>query len=196
MTVCVGPARSKPAISARLAHREFRLGPADYFRRMLTTLQSLEEWIWTDADMPVDLSRVNKNSAMGATVQADGTGFRTWAPNASNVFVLAGSALAGSNDPSWRPAPEDALASLGDGSWGGFLPDVADGDPYMFFVEGAGSAGWKRDPYARELTLSPAFPDSFCVVRNPQSYSWRDQSWQPLAFNDLIIYQLHVGTWW
>ena len=146
--------------------------------------------------MPVDLSRVNKYSAMGATVQSDGTGFRTWAPDASNVFVLAGSALAGCNDPSWRPAPEDGLASLGDGSWGGFLPDVGDGDRYMFFVEGAGSAGWKRDPYARELTLAPAFPDSFCVVRNPQSYSWRDDTWHPPAFNDLIIYQLHVGTWW
>ena len=146
--------------------------------------------------MPVDLSRVNINSAMGATVRADGTGFRTWAPNARNVFLLAASALAGSNDPSWRPAPEDALASLGDGSWGGFLPDVADGDPYMFFVEGAGSAGWKRDPYARELTLAPAFPDSFCVVRNPQSYAWRDDAWRPPAFNDLVIYQLHVGTWW
>jgi 1,4-alpha-glucan branching enzyme len=66
----------------------------------------------------------------------------------------------------------------------------------MFFVEGVGSAGWKRDPYARELTPSPAFPDSYCVVRVPESYSWRAEGWQSPRFNDLIIYQLHVGTWW
>jgi len=113
--------------------------------------------------MAVDLGRVNKNSTMGATVRSVGTGFRTWAPNAKTVSVVAGSALDVINEPSWRPAPEDNLAALGDGSWGGFLAGVGDGDPYMFFVEGAGSAGWKRDPYARELTLSPAFPDSQTV---------------------------------
>ena len=146
--------------------------------------------------MPSDLSRVNKNSAMGATVEPDGTGFRTWAPNARNVSVVTGSALAVSDEPSWRPAPEDGLASLGDGSWGGFLAGVGDGDPYMFFVEGVGSTGWKRDPFARELTESPAFPGSYCVVRDPRDYSWHDEGWQSPRFNDLIIYQLHVGTWW
>ncbi|HXQ06065.1 MAG TPA: hypothetical protein VN831_15120, partial [Bradyrhizobium sp.] len=113
-----------------------------------------------DADMPVDLSRVNKNTAMGATVRANGTGFRTWAPNAKQVYVVTGSALAAHHEPSWRPAPEHGLTPLGDGSWGGFLAGVGDGEPYMFFVEGIGSAGWKRDAYARELSLSPAFPDS------------------------------------
>jgi len=146
--------------------------------------------------MPSDLSRVNKNSAMGATVEPDGTGFRTWAPNARNVSVVTGSALAVSDEPSWRPAPEDGLASLGDGSWGGFLAGVGDGDPYMFFVEGVGSTGWKRDPFARELTESPAFPGSYCVVRDPRDYSWHDEGWQSPRFNDLMIYQLHVGTWW
>ena len=99
--------------------------------------------------MPVDLSRVNKNTAMGATVRANGTGFRTWAPNARQVYVVTGGALAAHHEPSWRPAPEDGLMPLGDGSWGGFLAGAGDGEPYMFFVEGIGSAGWKRDAYAR-----------------------------------------------
>ena len=146
--------------------------------------------------MPVDLSRVDTSTAMGATAWSGGTAFRTWAPNARNVSVVAGSALSAVGDPSWRPAPEDRLARLGDGSWGGFLAGAGSGDSYMFFVEGAGSSGWKRDPYARELTISPAFPDSYCVVRGPHDYPWHDQAWQPPKFNDLIIYQLHVGTWW
>jgi 1,4-alpha-glucan branching enzyme len=146
--------------------------------------------------MPVDVSRVDTSSAMGATVRSDGTAFRTWAPDARNVSVVTGPALAASNDPAWRPAPEDRLARLADGSWGGFVAGTGDCDPYLFFIEGTGSCGWKRDPYARELTLSPAFPQSYCVVRDPSDYPWHDQAWQTPAFNDLIIYQLHVGTFW
>ncbi len=115
---------------------------------------------------------------MGATAWSDGTAFRTWAPHARNVSVVAGGALSATGNPSWRPAPEDGLARLGDGSWGGFLAGIGDGDPYMFFVEGDGSSGWKRDPYARELTSSPAFPNSYCVVSDPHDYPW------------------HVGTFW
>jgi 1,4-alpha-glucan branching enzyme len=68
--------------------------------------------------------------------------------------------------------------------------------PYMFHVQGNGSSGLKRDPFARDLTLHPAFPQAFCVVRNPTTYPWHDFGWHPPAFRDLIIYQLHVGTWW
>jgi 1,4-alpha-glucan branching enzyme len=66
----------------------------------------------------------------------------------------------------------------------------------MFFVDGAGSAGWKRDSFARELTNAPAFPDSYCVVRNSASYPWHDHGWETPQFSDLIIYQLDIGTWW
>ena len=112
------------------------------------------------------------------------------------VYVVTGHALAETNNPSWHPGSEYALASLGDATWGGFLAGVKSGAPYMFYIEGIGSCGWKRDPYARELTMSPAFPDNHCVVRDPKAYVWRDTVWQTPRFNDLIIYQLHVGTFW
>jgi len=147
--------------------------------------------------MAVDYSRVDRTSAMGATAWPDGTGFRSWAPNARAVSVVAGARLlAAAQDPAWRPDRQDSLAPLGDGSWGGFLAGLRDGEPYMFFVDGAGSTGWKRDPFARELTIAPAFPESFCLVRDPASYPWHDQAWRPPPFSDLIIYQLHIGTWW
>jgi 1,4-alpha-glucan branching enzyme len=64
----------------------------------------------------------------------------------------------------------------------------------IFFVVGAGSTGWKRDPYAR--ALGPGFPHCDCIVRDPQSYPWHDQDFQPPAFHDLLIYQLHIGTFY
>jgi len=152
--------------------------------------------------MAVDQSKTDRSSAMGATMLPGGTSFRTWAPNARGVFVVAGDRLTAAQAappapaPAWHPDPQDALAPLGDGSWGGFLAGVGEGDAYMFFVDGSGSSGWKRDPFARELTIEPAFPGSFCVVRDPTSYPWHDAGWRTPAFSDMIIYQLHVGAWW
>jgi 1,4-alpha-glucan branching enzyme len=141
--------------------------------------------------------RVGTSSAMGATLGGGGTGFRTWAPNARAVAVLAGAPLApAATKAGFAPAPTDAMEALGDGSWGGFLPGIGEGDPYLFFIQGNGSAGWKRDPWARELSADPAYPNAFCLVRSPSSYPWHDQKWQTPAFSDLVIYQLHVGTWW
>ncbi len=146
--------------------------------------------------MAVDLTRVDRTSPMGATVMPGGTGFRTWAPNAKMVSVIAGAALAAATDAAWRPAASDNLAPLGDGTWGGFLAGLGDGDVYMFFVEGDGSSGWKRDSFARELTLTPAFPTCYCIVRDPAGYPWHDAGWRTPQFSDMIIYQLHIGTWW
>ena len=32
------------------------------------------------------------------------------------------------------------------------------------------------------------------MVRDPHRYHWHDQGFRPPAFNDLVIYQLHIGT--
>ena len=79
---------------------------------------------------------------------------------------------------------------------GGFLDGAGDGLQYLFWVDGEASQGPKRDPYARELTLTPAFPASYCILRDPAAYPWHDGAWRPPDFSKLIIYQLHIGTWW
>ena len=66
----------------------------------------------------------------------------------------------------------------------------------MFWIDGEASQGLKRDPYARELTQMPGFPGSWCILRDPVNWRWHDAAWNPPGFRDLIIYQLHVGTWW
>src|SRR4029079_2271704 len=79
-----------------------------------------------------------------------------------------------------------------DGRWTGFIDGAADGQRYKFYVVGDGSEGFKRDPYARELTHE--WPDPSCVLRDPDGFPWQDQEWRPPGVNDLVIYQLHVGT--
>ena len=109
---------------------------------------------------------------------------------------MTGDALSLSASAGWAPSPEDRLASLGDGTWGGFLVGAACGLEYMFWIDGEASQGPKRDPYARELALKPDFPASYCVLRDPAAYPWHDGGCRPPDFCNLIIYQLHVGTWW
>jgi 1,4-alpha-glucan branching enzyme len=140
--------------------------------------------------------RVGRSSNMGATVDGGGCGVRVWAPNAEKVALVTGDDLRSAAAQGWQPPDATKLEALGDGSWGGFAPGLGEGMPYMFHVQGTGSSGLKRDPFARDLTLHPVFPQAFCLVRDPANYPWHDGGWHPPAFRDLIIYQLHVGTWW
>ena len=45
--------------------------------------------------------------------------------------------------------PPAKLHSIGGGHWIGFIPGVKDSDPYLFYIEGRGSSGYKRGPRAR-----------------------------------------------
>ncbi len=148
--------------------------------------------------MSVEFRFVDHATPMGANPIAGGMTCRIWAPRATQIYLLTGDALAAAEaEPEgWTPSPNDALTPLGDETWGGFVAGIGDGTEYMLWVEGAGSRGLKRDPYARELTLAPAFPACRCILRNPDGYPWHDRGWRAPDHRDLVLYQLHVGTWW
>lgn len=133
---------------------------------------------------------------MGATVVEGGAAFRVWAPRAHDIYLVTGAETINSRQPGWTPAPSQRMTELGDGTWAGFAPGTSDGTPYRFYVVGDGGAGFKRDPYARELGTNPEFPDCDCLLRNPATYPWADAGFRAPAFNDLIIYQLHTGAFY
>ena len=134
--------------------------------------------------MPADQTRVGPDTPMGATTGPGGVTFRAWAPRATEIYV-AGSFNA------WRTDDEAfRLVKDANGYWSGFLPGVKRGDQYKFFVSGRGSKGFQRDPNAREIVA----PDWNCVVTDASSHPWHDAGFRSPAYADLIIYQLHVGT--
>lgn len=134
---------------------------------------------------------------MGANLVSGGATFRVFAPNARAVYV---NGKFGGADLFHQDKDDSLLLLKKDNYWTGFLPKVKEGDQYLFFVNGKGMKDFKRDPYARELTTpanfpgSSFFPNCHCVVRDPDRYQWHDQGFRPPAFNDLVIYQLHIGT--
>ena len=134
------------------------------------------------------------DTPMGAVlVPGGGATFRAWAPRASAVYlngVFSGVQRTGQTG-------DLLLACDLDGFWSGFLPEAVEGDSYHFFVVGAGSSGFKRDPYARELDNDPTAPFPICsaLIRSPDAYPWHDAAFQTPAFSDMVVYQLHIGTY-
>ena len=148
--------------------------------------------------MKVTQDHVTPNTKMGANLTAGGATFRVWAPRAEGVYIngqFGSTAL-------WNKEHPDLLLKKDDrGYWAGFLDGVRDGDQYLFYVVGSPQRkNFKRDPYARELTTPETHPGTFqypscnCIVRDADSYTWRVTDFRPPPFNDLIIYELHIGT--
>src|ERR1035441_4216274 len=146
--------------------------------------------------MALAQTNINSNTPMGVTLVPGGATFKVWGPMARAVYLNG----AFGGVANWTKDANTDLLLTKDafGYWTGFLAGVAEGDIYKYYVAGqpGGSAGYKRDPYARELTPSSTFPYGVnCIVRSPGSYPWHDQSFVTPDYSNLIIYQIHIGTY-
>jgi 1,4-alpha-glucan branching enzyme len=146
--------------------------------------------------MALPQTNINSVTPMGATLVPGGATFKVWGPLAQTVHLNGQFA----GVPKWtaNTDPSLLLTKDGHGYWTGFVAGVTDGDLYKYYVVGqtGGSTGYKRDPYARELTASATFPIGVnCIVRSSTSYPWHDQSFVTPDFSNLIIYQIHIGTY-
>ncbi len=139
--------------------------------------------------MPALQTNITSQTPLGANLIDGGATFRVWAPRAKAVFVSG-------DFNNWSKDDGAGLVKDAAGYWAGFVPGVTDGQQYKFYVVGDNKEGFKRDPYARELSEVPTYPLSNCIVRDPNSYPWHDQDYRTPAFNDLVVYQLHIGTFY
>jgi 1,4-alpha-glucan branching enzyme len=134
---------------------------------------------------------ISTTTPTGATLVAGGATFRVWAPRATAVY-LNGSFADKVYD---QQTDERLLRKDAVGYWTGFQPGALDGDQYRFWVVGPGSSGYKRDPYARELGKKDDFPNCFSILRASDTYPWHDASFRTPDFSDMVIYQVHIGTY-
>lgn len=139
--------------------------------------------------MPASQDHVTAETPMGVCLVEGGATFAVWAPGAQGVY-LARDASAGYVP---RPADELVLDPMS-GRWTGFFPGVDAGARYRFFVIGPGGSGLKRDPWARELDTG--YPECDCIVVDPNAYPWHDGGFRTPPFEDLVIYQFHIGAFY
>jgi 1,4-alpha-glucan branching enzyme len=140
----------------------------------------------------ISQANISPNTPMGANlINQGGATFRAWAPLSSAVYIngtFAGIPITGQT-------ANLLLAKDADGYWTGFVGTAQEGDPYRFWVVGPGGSGYKRDTYARELAPAAAFPNCSGLIRSATAYPWHDSAFVTPDFSNMIIYQLHVGTY-
>jgi len=123
-----------------------------------------------------------KASGMGAIPGATGVTFRLWAPHAEEVYVLGSF-----ND--WHETATP-LTSEGNGYWAAAVPEAKNGDEYKYLLQTPTGQLSRIDPYARQVTNSIGNG----VIYNPVDFDWGGDAFQMATGNELVIYELHVGT--
>jgi 1,4-alpha-glucan branching enzyme len=120
---------------------------------------------------------------LGAYPCPGGVSFRTWAPFASKVSVKG-------DFNNWSKTA-NPLTNEGNGYWSTTVPGANVGSKYRFILvnRDTGEELEKNDPYAREVTNSAGIG----VVADP-NYTWTASTYVSPPWNELVIYELHVGT--
>lgn len=119
---------------------------------------------------------------MGAIPYPGGVTFRVWAPNASAVSVH------GTFDD-WAADGEPLAAEEG-GTWSADIAGASVGDEYRFIVRNGDRVMSRIDPRARRLTNSVGN----AIIYDPAAFDWGDHHFHTPHWDDLVIYELHVGT--
>ena len=127
--------------------------------------------------------KTNFNEFAGAHLTDTGVHFCVWAPNADAVSVAG-------NFNDWD-AHAHPLSRGDDDRWRGEVEGAGAGALYKFVIRNGDQELWKNDPMARELTNSAG--DS--IVIDDAQFDWGDDDqFQMAPWNELVIYELHLGT--
>lgn len=121
----------------------------------------------------------NITKPVGALKSPDGNfNITVWAPHANNVELIIRGEEAGS-----------AMEKDSYGYWqAGNQENINAGTKYMFKIDGEHKL---PDPASMS---QPDGVHSWSEVIDHTAFIWTDQSWQAPAQSELIIYELHVGT--
>jgi len=118
--------------------------------------------------------------SFGAWPGADGTAFRLWSTAAARITLRIESSDDGSR--------ELDVPAEGPGRFSVFVPGVGPGALYRYRMD---EGPWLPDPASRFQPLGVHGPSQ---VVDPQAFAWTDVSWTGIDLADLVLYELHVGT--
>lgn len=118
---------------------------------------------------------------MGAIPGPEGVTFRVWAPHAQQVFVFGVF-----NDWNEESCP---LEHEENGFWSYHSSDAKAGDEYKFILDTGDQRLHRNDPYALKMTHSSGNSVILDLWKD-----WEDGAFRPAPLNELVIYELHIGT--
>lgn len=115
----------------------------------------------------------------GAALDGMGARFRLWAPTAERVELMLQSEI----------GRETLLMNAVDAGW--FEVRVGHaraGDRYRFRIDGGTEV---PDPASRHQPEDVHGPSALV---DPESYRWRDDAWHGVPWHEVVLYELHIGT--
>ena len=121
------------------------------------------------------------SKGMGALPHEGGVAFRVWAPHASVVYVTG-------TFNEWAPEGQ-IMVNEGAGYWYADIATAKIGDEYRYRIVNGDRAFLRIDPYARRVTSSIGNS----VVHDP-SFDWGEDQFHLPPVNELVIYEMHLGT--
>ena len=133
---------------------------------------------------PVDLNGQTVDLFLGSWVNnaQSGVSFRVWAPNAQAVSLIG-------DFNNWT-LYQTMMANEGSGNWSVSLNNASIGDEYKFVFINEGTQYQRND--ARAFDVTNSIGNS--VVYDPKAYLWETTDYQRPNWNDMVIYELHLGT--
>ena len=123
-----------------------------------------------------------KQSGMGAIPTAKGVTFRVWAPHAEKVYLIG--TFNGWSETSMP------LSNEKNGYWSTDVSEAKVGDEYRYLIHGPESSFSRIDPYARKVTNAAGNG----IIYEPQAFNWGNDTFTIASWNELIIYEMHIGT--
>jgi 1,4-alpha-glucan branching enzyme len=114
----------------------------------------------------------------GCSLVENGAFFKVWAPHAQKVALIG-------EFNHWHRA--DHLLRNAGGWWFGFQPGVTVNQKYRFVIDDTLE---RPDPYGRQMEHSAGAS----IVKDPRTFAWTDGLRTRPAFENMILYELHVGT--
>ncbi len=121
---------------------------------------------------------------MGAIPFSGGVAFRVWAPHAERVWVTG-------DFNAWSDTA-DELASEGNGHWYGEVSKAAPGQEYKFVLKNGEQLLHRIDPYALQVTSSVGNG----VIYDHGAFDWQGDDFAIPHHHELVIYEMHVGSFY
>ncbi len=119
---------------------------------------------------------------MGAVLHEEGAAFRVWAPHADRVFVMG--------DFNGWSKTDSPMENEGSGYWYADIGGAKAGQEYKFLVQNGELDLERIDPYARQVTNSVGSG----IIYDPDGFDWQGDDFVIPAHNELIIYEMHIGS--
>jgi len=117
----------------------------------------------------------------GAVPDARGATFRVWASGAQSVTLVA-------EGPGRRSPSRFRLERTASDVFEAHLDGVQHGALYRYYLD---ESGPYPDPASR---FQPDGVHGLSQVIDWRRYRWGDSAWRGVRFEDLVLYELHVGT--